>query len=205
MVWQKNLGKLSSKKGFQLEEAQLVQLLIQKDESAFKQVVEFYHSKVYNTVIGFLRSDEQADDLAQEVFITVFESIDKFRGDSLLGTWIYRIAVTKSLEHLRKQKRKKRWGMFYSLFNEDLSPRFESSNYYHPGVALEDRERSELLFKAVDKLPELQRAAFTLQKIEGMSYEETAKVLNTSTAAVESLLQRANMNLRKYLTSYYKQ
>ncbi len=205
MVWQKKLGKLSSEKCFQLEERQLVKLLIQKDESAFKQVVELYHGKVYNTVIGFLRSDELADDLAQEVFITVFESIDKFRGDSLLSTWIYRIAVTKSLEHLRKQKRKKRWGMFYSLFNEDLSPRFESSDYHHPGVALEDRELGELLFKAVDKLPELQRAAFTFQKIEGMSYEETASVLNTSTAAVESLLQRANMNLRKYLTSYYKQ
>ena len=205
MVWQKNLGKLSSEKGFCLEESQLVRLLIQKDEAAFKQVVEVYHRKVYNTVIGFLKSDELADDLSQEVFITVFESIDKFKGDSLLGTWIYKIAVTKSLEYLRKQKRKKRWGMFYSLFNEDLSPRFESSDHHHPGVALEDRERSELLFKAVDKLPELQRAAFMLQKIEGMSYEETAKVLNTSIAAIESLLQRANMNLRKYLTAYYKQ
>ena len=205
MVWPKDSSKVSSENFFQLEESQLVRLLIEKDEAAFKQVVELYHRKVYNTIIGFLRADEQADDLSQEVFITVFESIDKFRGDSLLGTWIYRIAVSKALEHLRKQKRKKRWGMFYSLFNEDLSPRFESSDYHHPGVALEDRERSELLFKAVDKLPELQRATFTLQKIEGMSYQETAKVLNTSIAAVESLLQRANMNLRKHLTSYYKQ
>ena len=187
-----------------MNEEQLIGLLIEKNEAAFRQLVDLYENKVYNTVIGFLRSDEYADDVAQEVFITVYESIGGFRKESSLATWIYRIAVTKSLEFIRKQKRKKRFGIFYSLFGDDVAPKFEKVSYDHPGMVLESKETSEALFKALDKLPESQRTAFTLHKIEGMSYEETSQVMNTTISSIESLIYRATINLRKYLTDYYK-
>jgi RNA polymerase sigma-70 factor (ECF subfamily) len=187
-----------------LNEEQLIGLLIEKNEVGFRHLVDLYENKVYNTVIGFLRSDEYADDVAQEVFITVYESIGSFRKESSLATWIYRIAVTKSLEFIRKQKRKKRFGIFYSLFDEDAAPRFEIVSYDHPGVALENKETSEALFKALDKLPETQRTAFTLHKIDGMSYEETSQIMNTTVSSIESLIHRATVNLRKYLADYYQ-
>jgi RNA polymerase sigma-70 factor (ECF subfamily) len=187
-----------------LSEEQLIGLLIEKDETAFRHLIDQYENRVYNTVIGFLRSDEYADDVAQEVFITVYESIGNFRMESTMATWIYRIAVTKSLEFIRKQKRKKRFGIFYSLFGDDVAPKFESVSYDHPGVALENKETSEALFKALDKLPETQRTAFTLHKMEGMSYEETSQVMNTTVSSIESLIHRATVNLRKHLADYYK-
>ena len=187
-----------------MNEEQLIGLLIEKNEVAFRHLIDIYENRVYNTVIGFLRSDEYADDVAQEVFITVFESIRSFRKESTLATWIYRIAVTKSLEFIRKQKRRKRFGIFYSLFGDNVQPKFESVNYDHPGVALENKETGEALFKALDKLSESQRTAFVLHNIEGMSYEETAQIMNTTVSSIESLIHRATVNLRKYLTDYYK-
>ena len=187
-----------------MNEDELIGLLIDKNEVAFRHLVDSYENKVYNTVIGFLRSDEYADDVAQEVFITVYESIGNFRKESTLATWIYRIAVTKSLEFIRRQKRKKRFGVFYSLFGDDVAPKFEKVSYDHPGVTLENKETSEALFKALDKLPETQRTAFTLHKIEGMSYEEASQVMNTTVPSIESLIHRATLNLRKHLADYYK-
>jgi RNA polymerase sigma factor, sigma-70 family len=187
-----------------LKDEELIDLLAQKDESAFRVLVERYEQKVYNTVIGFLRSDDFADDVAQEVFIAVYQSIGSFRRDAALSTWIYRIAVTKSLEFLRKQKRKKRWGLFYSLFDDDGQLRYDAGNNHHPGVALEDKETAQALFAAIDKLPDQQRTAFTLLKVEGMSYDEVAQVMSATVSSVESLIQRAQGNLRKYLADYYK-
>lgn len=187
-----------------MNEEQLIGLLIDKNEVAFRHLVDLYENKVYNTVISFLRSEEYADDVAQEVFIAVYESVQSFRRESSLSTWVYRIAVTKSLEFLRKQKRKKRWGAFYSLWGEDLAPQFEAVSYDHPGVALEDKQTAEALFKALDRLPETQRTSFTLHKIDGHSYEETAQIMSTSISSVESLIHRATNNLRKYLADYYK-
>ncbi len=187
-----------------MTDEQLISLLAQKNESAFRVLVERYEQKVYNTVIGFLRADDFADDVAQEVFIAVYQSIGSFRRDSTLSTWIYRIAVTKSLEFLRKQKRKKRWGMVYSLFDDSGRLVYDAKHYHHPGVAVEDQETAQALFNAIDQLSEQQRTAFTLQKLEGLSYEEVASVMHTTVPSVESLIQRAQVNLRKHLTVYYK-
>ena len=187
-----------------MTEEQLIHLLVQKDESAFRHLVTLYEGKVYATVISFLRADEYADDVAQEVFIKVHESIGDFRRESSLSTWIYRIAVTQSLAFLRKQKRKKRWGAMFSLFGEDNAPRFEEVSYHHPGLTLENKEMGEALFKAIDQLPETQKTAFTLHKLKGLSYEEVSEVMNLTLSSVESLMHRANTNLRKYLFQYYK-
>jgi RNA polymerase sigma-70 factor (ECF subfamily) len=155
-------------------------------------------------VISFLRSAEYADDVAQEVFIAVHQSIRGFKQESSLSTWIHRIAVTKSLEFLRKQKRKKRWGTLYSLWGENSDPKFEATSYDHPGVALENKQTAEALFKALDRLPDTQRTAFTLHKLDGHSYDEAAQIMNTTVSSIESLIHRATNNLRKYLETYYK-
>lgn len=173
---------------------------------AFKKLVETHKDRVYNTCLGFLHQREDAEDVAQEVFIQVYDSIDSFRGDSSLGTWIYRIAVTKSLELIRYRKRKKRWAFFRSLlYSDDELDDLSGEQYFdHPDGALEQKERSRILFREIDKLPDSQRTAFILHKLEELSYKEIAEVMETSLSAVESLMYRAKKNLRNQFHNYYQ-
>jgi RNA polymerase sigma-70 factor (ECF subfamily) len=178
-----------------------------QDEAAFKELVNAHKNQVYNTCLGFLRNPQDAEDVAQEVFIQVFDSIVDFREESSLSTWIYRIAVTKSLELIRYKKRQKRSGFFQALSSvfSDPDEHTHGSDYMHPGVQLENKERAAVLFGEIEKLTEKQRVAFTLQKVEGLSYQEVADVMEMSLPAVESLIYRAKESLKKQLYSYYQQ
>jgi len=190
-----------------LQDSELIKELKQRSQHAFRVLVEQQKDVVYNTCLGFLHNPQDAEDVTQEVFIQIFESIHEFREDASLSTWIYRIAVTKSLELLRKRKRKKRMAYFKSMLNLDADPDdYEDQQYFeHPGVALENQERAEILFRTIDTLPENQRIAFVLHKVEGLSYKKVAEVMETSLSAVESLIHRAKKNLKLRLKTYYEQ
>jgi RNA polymerase sigma-70 factor (ECF subfamily) len=138
-----------------------------------------------------------AEDLAQEVYIQVFRSIGTFRGDAKLSTWMYRIAVTKALGWERKQKGIRRWKNWFAG-NEKAA----GTDFHHPGVLAEQKELAAILFKAIQSLPEQQRIAWILIKTEGLSYAETAEIMETTEKAIEALQYRAKANLRKYLQSY---
>ncbi len=186
-----------------LEDQALVDDLKVGSEEAFRTLVELYQRLVYNTSLGLLRSESEAEDVSQEVFIEVFQSIEKFKGESKLSTWIYRIAVTKSLELMRYKKRKKRFAPILGLFNSDGEQMVEPPDFVHPGIKLEQKENAAMLFGAIDRLPESQQTAFTLHKIQGLSYQEISSIMNTSLSSVESLMHRAKSNLKKHLTTYY--
>lgn len=188
-----------------MSEQELITQLRMGEESAFRELVSLFQDKVFNTAIGFLQSRQDAEDIAQEVFVTVYEKIHQFKGDSSLSTWIYRITLRHSLNFLRKQKRQKRFAFVQSLFTgQGLEPASELPFFHHPGVLLENTERAAVLFKAIEKLPDSQKAAFVLHKLEDLSYAEIAVVLQTTVPAVESLLSRAKQNLKKLLTAYYE-
>lgn len=180
----------------------LIDELKQGKDRAFKELVERYQQRVYNTCLGFTKNPEDADDLTQEVYIEVFRSILKFRMDSQLSTWIYRIAVNKSLETLRAKKRKKRFAQLRSFFYSDNSV-IEVPDFVHPGVIAENKERSKILFQAMEKLPESQRIAYTLHKVEGLGYDEIANIMKKTVSSVESIMHRAKNNLQKSLYGYY--
>ena len=116
---------------------------------------------------------------------------------------MYRIAVTKSLEFLRSKKRKKRFAVLKSLFSSENDAAIEIPHFDHPGVLAENRERARVLFQAIEKLPESQKIAYTLNKIEDLSYGEISKVMKRSVSSIESLLHRAKSNLQNYLKNYY--
>ena len=165
-----------------------------------------HKDRVYNTCLGFLHHPEDAEDTAQEVFMQVYESIGSFEQESALSTWIYRIAVNKSLELLRKRNRKKRRGFFMALLNSDQPDEAEDRTFFlQPGIAMEKKEEAKILMEAIDSLPDRQRIAFTLHKIENLSYKEIAEIMEISLAAVESLIHRALKNLRKSLYVYYSE
>lgn len=182
-----------------MTEQELIFGLRNGEESAFKELVALFQDKVFNTALGFIQHHTEAEDIAQEVFIQVFRSISQFKEQSLLSTWIYRITVTKSLDHLRSKKRKKRFGFLSNLFGENNLPVYEPEDFNHPGVLQEKKEDAAILFKVIAQLPENQRIAFVLNKVEDLSYREIAAILNTSESAIDSLLQRAKQNLRKKL------
>lgn len=184
---------------------QLIEQLKNGDEAAFKKVVELWQDMVYNTALGIVQNAEDAEDIAQEVFTQVYQSIHTFKGDAKLSTWLYKITCSKALDHLRKGKRKKRFGFVRSLFGENNEVTVHLPDFYHPGVVLDNKENAAVLFKAVAQLPENQKIAFTLNKIEGLSYQEISEVMDTTVAAVESLLQRAKLNLRKWLKEFYEE
>ncbi len=188
----------------EIGDSELVTKLKNADEQVFRQLVLKYQDKIFNTCISLVKNAEDADDLTQEVFIEIFRSIHKFREDSLLSTWIYRIAVNKSLEHLRRMKRKKRARILTWFNKEDHDMYQEAADFNHPGIHVENEERSRILFRAVEKLPESQKIAFTLHKLEGLSYEQIAEVMQKTLSSIESLMHRAKRNLKKDLYDYYK-
>lgn len=195
---------LSGKIGLQADEAELIDRLRKGDESAFRQVVESRKDLVYNTVLGLLQHPEDAEDVAQDVFIKMYESIHQFKGESAFSTWLYRIAVTKALEWIRSRKRKKRFAFITGLLGDNNELRHDPPDFHHPGVQLDNKERASRLFKSIAKLPDNQRVAFTLHKVEGIPYQEIAAIMELSVSAIESLIHRAKNNLRKDLEDYYK-
>ena len=142
------------------DETDLVARLKQGDESAFRLIVETRKDLVYNTALGLLQNAGDAEDITQEVFIKVYESVHQFKGESAFSTWLYRIAVTKSLEMIRNRKRKKRFAFITGLFGESNELRHDPPDFVHPGVQLDNREKASVLFKAIEKLPENQRKRF---------------------------------------------
>ncbi len=186
-----------------MDERLLVEQLKKGDESAFKTIVDTWQNMVYNTALGIVQNAEDAEDIAQETFLQVYQSVGSFKGESKFSTWLYRITVAKALDHERRKKRKKRFAFVKSIFGQDSEVVVHPPDFHHPGVALDKKEDAAVLFKAIGSLPENQKVAFTLHKVDGLSYQEVGEVMNTSVSAVESLMHRAKINLRKKLEEFY--
>ena len=186
-----------------MDEKELISELGAGGEDAFRELVNTFKDRVFNTSLGMLRNTEDAEDITQEVFIEVFNSISKFRGDSSLSTWIYRITVTKSLDFIRRKNRKKRFAFVTSLFSDKDKIKNDPADFYHPGVEAENRELSSVLFNAIEKLPQNQKIAFSLSKLENLSYKEISEIMGVTISSVESLLFRARSNLKTLLSDYY--
>ncbi len=172
---------------------------------ALKELIEQHQQRVYNTALSFLKSEADAEELTQDVFMVVWESIADFRAESSLTTWIYRITVTRSLDLIKSRKRKKRFAFLTSLTNDKNEIIHHPVNWVHPGIIEENREKAAYLFKAMEQLPENQKIAFTLSKMEQLSQKEIAAVMELNEGAVESLLQRARQNLKKILADIYEE
>jgi RNA polymerase sigma-70 factor (ECF subfamily) len=186
-----------------LNQTEIIVQLQQGDQQAFKKLLDEWQDLVYNTVVGIVQDENDADEITQDVFIQVHQSIPSFKGESSLSTWLYKIAVNKSLDHLKRHKRKKRFAFIQGLF-ETGSGIKGMTEFNHPGVELENKEKAGFLFKAMQQLPEKQRVAFILHKLEAQTNREVAAILDLSIQATESLLARAKINLRKILKAYYE-
>lgn len=177
----------------------LINNVISGDTKAFAALVKMHHRKVIAVSLSFVKVPQDAEDISQEVFIEVYRSIKDYRGEASLSTWLYRLAVNKSLDFIRQKKRVKRGdGKIISLGKDDL----ESVNAKDPGIIGEDielQERKKILMAAIDLLPERQKVAIVLSKIDELSQQEVAETMQVSISSVESLLVRAKKKLRELL------
>jgi RNA polymerase sigma-70 factor (ECF subfamily) len=189
-----------------LTEENLIAQLKSGKQTAFSQLLDDYQQKVFGTCISFVPNKEDAEDIAQEVFLEVFRSISKFKGDSKLSTWIYKIATNKCLEFIRKKNTKKRFAFMQTILGNEIP--LDKTSYFtevnHPGILLENKEKSATIFKAINTLPEAQRIVFTLAKIDDKSYQEIVEITGKSLSSVESLMFRAKKSLQEKLINFYK-
>lgn len=189
-----------------MSEQKFINQLKQRNQNAFGQLLDNYEQKVFGTCISFIPNKEDAEDVAQEVFIEVFKSIHKFKGNSKLSTWIYKITTNKCLEFIRKKNSKKRFGFMQTILGNEIP--LDKTGYFtefnHPGILLENKEKLAIIFKAIHRLPESQRVVFTLAKIDGKSYQEIVEITGKSLSSVESLLFRAKKGLQEKLENFYK-
>jgi RNA polymerase sigma-70 factor (ECF subfamily) len=189
-----------------MSDTEIIEQLKQGSERAFKKLVETNQKRVVNTCFGMVHNREDAEDIAQDVFIEVYRNIQKFKGDSKLSTWLYRIAVNRSLNHIRDNKKNK----WFHSFEDEVAAKskqlqqLESSKSDNPEFDLENKQRTLILHEAINSLPENQKVAFTLSKYEELSYQEISDVMDLSVSSVESLLFRAKKGLQKKLFKCYK-
>ena len=175
------------------------------DESAFEGLVNRHQTSVLNLVYRFIGDKTQAKDLAQEVFLRVWQAASSYKPEAKFTTWIYRITANLCFNELKSSRRKK-WFQFLrqdvdheTRTEEDLPDRSPS-----PEELLLVKERNLQITEALQSLPENQRMAIILKRYDDLSYEEIAQVLGCSVPAVESLLVRAKGTLQKKLKIFKK-
>lgn len=193
-----------------MDDHELIQKVLQhNDHNAFAVLVDKYQKLVVNTCRGFVNSYADAEDLAQDVFIELFESLPEFRHESKLSTWIYRIAVNKSLNHVRKRKRETFFSSITSVFGTQDKDRplirgYSNESSDKADQNIDKRELHGTIKQAINSLPKNQKIAFILNKYQDLSYKEVADVMDISLSSVESLIFRAKGNLQKLLSDFYK-
>ena len=183
---------------------ELMRLTAEGDRAAFKQLVEKYQKAVLNLGYRFLGNREEAEDTAQEVFLRVYNSAKRYRPEAQFTTWLFRIATNTCLNVLRHRKRLQEVPLESSSDGtEQISGvNVPAPEHTRPDMHMEQEERNRIIEESIASLPPNQRMAVILKRFEDLSYQEIAKVLNTSVSAVESLLFRAKQTLKKKLEPY---
>ena len=190
-----------------MDEQELIRQLLAGNASAIRLFVDQYQPLILRTAKGFVGNLEDARDLTQETLVVILNNLHRFRFQSGLSTWVYRIAVNQSLNYIRRNKnRKNLFGYSIDQLNHtSFGPSdFRDHEQKNPSELLEQTERSQRIHRAIDALPDKQKTAFTLAEYDDLSYKEIANIMQLSVSSVESLLFRARKNLQKQLWKCYK-
>ncbi|WP_395062848.1 RNA polymerase sigma factor [Flavobacterium sp.] len=166
----------------------------------FQSIYNQYKVLVYNVALNYLQNVEDAEEITQDVFVQVHNSIDSFNQKSSLKTWIYRITINKSLDLIKHKNSAKRFFIFGQKSNNEHELN-NISTFEHPGIVLENKENAAILFKIINELKENQKTAFILSKLDGLSNPEIAEIMNVSISSVESLIFRAKVTLKEKLSA----
>ena len=190
-----------------IRERLLIRRLQQREERAFHEVVRLYQHKVFNLVFRMIGNREEAEDVAQEVFITVFKSVDSFRGESKFSTWLYRIAANHCKNRMKYLGRRsyKATGELDEAAERELQDAQPSAMRPHvdgPEAVLEGLQLERLVQSGIAALDEEHRALIVLRDVEDLSYDEIASITGLAEGTVKSRLHRARMALKEHLAKH---
>lgn len=187
-----------------MDEKELIKKIIKGEKEYFREIINKYKNVVYNHSRNFLRNTQEAEDATQEIFINIFNNLKKFRGDSKLSTWIYRITVNTCKNKLKQMKRIKA-NIMEEMTDEDndeskkVLEDIKEDEEKEPDNIFAQKNLRSVIYKNMKTLSDEQRNVIILRDIDGLSYEEIAKIMKTSVSAVKSKLFRARENLREML------
>lgn len=184
----------------QLPDEELMVRIAKGDQYAFRTLVERHQSSMLNLIYRFIGDIAKSQDLAQEVFLRVWQTAKRYEPKAKFTTWLYRIATNLCLNELKASRRKKWIRLFHvDTEGQDRGGEDFSDESPSPEEMLLTRERDREITEALQSLPENQRMAIILKRYDDLSYEEISRILNCSVSAVESLLVRAKRNLQQKL------
>src|SRR5947208_145717 len=188
------------------EDQQMVKRARTGDMEAYDELVRRYQERIYATIYHMAANHEDANDLAQETFIKAYQALKSFKGDSSFFTWVYRIAVNKTINFLKQRKNKTHMSLndldFNAEHDADLVALISEKT---PRREVNLIELQEKLNAAMQKLSEVHRLVVTLHDVQGLSHEEISKIMGCNTGTVRSRLFYARQQLQAYLSDYLKQ
>jgi RNA polymerase sigma-70 factor (ECF subfamily) len=175
------------------DDRELIAASLQGRTSAFGELVTRYQDRLYNTVYRLVENGEDARDIVQEAFLSAFQSLRSFKGDSLFFTWLYRIAVNAAMSYKRKPR------LVHLPGGEGLAEPCQTSDASRPEHAMEMAEEEKRVHAALNRLSPEHRAVLVMKDMEGQKYEEMAEILQVPIGTVRSRLHRARLEMRHIL------
>jgi RNA polymerase sigma-70 factor (ECF subfamily) len=199
---QQTKGKqLGGKQLSQLEDRELIERCLSdgppaEKEVAWEEIVRRYRRRVFGVAYKFTGKYEEAEDLAQEIFLRVFRSLDRFDREADLGTWLYSVSRNHCIDRYRSSRRERE-----ALVDREVSMEDYASGGFDPHRLLEARDNRQLLFRALQELPEKLREAVVLRDIHGLTYQEIVFRLGLPEGTVKSRINRGRLELGRALVA----
>jgi RNA polymerase sigma-70 factor (ECF subfamily) len=186
---------------------ELVRRVQRGEGAAFRELFDRYHRRAYAVAFGVVKNKQDSLDIVQEAFIKVHRHIQSFQGSSSFYTWLYRIVMNLAIDHVRRSKKGRDLDYDDRVRREDddvagdgaILPRILDGN---PGKTVLRRELTDAIQRALDELPEYHRAVIILREVEGLSYEEMAKILKVPKGTIMSRLFHARRKMQAALSAY---
>jgi RNA polymerase sigma-70 factor (ECF subfamily) len=193
-----------------IRERMLIRRLQQRDENAFAEVMRLYQHKVFNVVFRMVGNREEAEDVAQEVFVTVFRHIDTFRGDAKFSTWLYRIATNHTRNRMKYLGRRSynQTGELDDAAERQIADQQPSALRPHiagPDAVLEGLQLERVVQQGIAGLEPEHREVLVLRDVENLSYEEIASITAVAEGTVKSRLHRARLALKEHMAKHLGQ
>ncbi len=177
------------------DDTELIEAFIKGNQNAFNLIVRKYQERVYWVIRKMVLDHDDADDLTQEVFLKIYGSLKEFRGESKFFTYVYRIAVNFSLNHITKTK--KTLHKTVNIDNADVRSKDKRAD-----EEMDAYDRTKLLEEAIESLPEQQRAVFNMRYYDNLSYEEISAIMNKSTGGMKANYFHAIKNIQKFIKKH---
>ena len=184
----------------------LVKKTLAGSEQAFVKLFKHYKDRVYSIAYRIMKNEVEAEDVVQDTFISAYRNLSKFKFKAQFYTWLYRIAVNKCYERLRKKKNKKEYSIDDDIQTETgpLKPQISDNWANDPSITLENDELRSVLNNAISSLPEKYRTVLTLKEIDNLKNKEIGKILGITLPAVKARLHRARLKVQKKINSFYR-